>query len=69
MDWIEVIAAYGRNYSNQAEIQADWNANKDFRVPYGPVTNKQDCDEAGIRVIVRYGQGAAQGGGKVYAVK
>lgn len=73
MSYIEVAPAYGREYTRQADVQADWDAGKDFRcltMPYaGRYVNKSDADGAGLKVIARYGQGAAQGGGKVYAIK
>jgi hypothetical protein len=70
MNWIEVLGAYGRTYNTQAAVQADWDADKDFRViGHTSVTNKSDCDAMGIKVIVRYGKGAEQGGGKLYQVK
>jgi hypothetical protein len=69
MDWIEVRAAYGKTYANQKAVQADWDADKDFRIAGGPYINKTDATRAGLRVIVRYGVGSANGGGKVYSVK
>lgn len=58
MAWIEVEGAYGREYKNQKEIRADWNANKDFR-GLGldtRVLNKSDAKDLGLNVIVRYGK-------------
>lgn len=52
--WLEVIPAYGRDYSSQAKVKQDWNANKDFRIPGGPVINKQDADMHNVNVIARY---------------
>lgn len=70
MNWIEVIGAYGRTYNSQAAVQADWDADKDFRLAgHSAVTNKSDCEQMGVKVIVRYGKGAERGGGKVMQVK
>lgn len=58
MAWIEVEGAYGREYKNQKEIRADWNANKDFQ-GLGLDTryvNKSDAKDLGLNVIVRYGK-------------
>ena len=30
MQNIQLVPAYGRDYKNQTEVLADWNANKDF---------------------------------------
>jgi hypothetical protein len=56
---IQLVPAYGRDYKTQAEVLADWNANKDFWTAdiihgYGVATNKQDCDSMGLRVVIRY---------------
>lgn len=57
MDWITVTPAYGRDYKNQKEAIADWNANKDFRETFsGQYTNKEDCQKMGKKVIIRYGK-------------
>ena len=68
MRWIEVIGAYGRTYNSQAAVLADWNANKDFRIPGGPYLSKSDVEDSHERVIVRYGKDAERGGGKVMQV-
>lgn len=67
-EWITVVGAYGRTYNSQAAVRADWNADKDFKIPYGPYVNKSDAESQGLRVIVRYGKGAELGGGKVMQV-
>lgn len=55
MEWIEVEPAYGRDYKNQKDLKADWNANKDFRdTASGRYVNKADADRLGLKVIVRY---------------
>lgn len=59
MPYVEVVPAYGRDYKSQAEVKADWNANKDFTVVdfgpnYGRATNKEDCEQMGLKVLVRY---------------
>lgn len=57
MDWIEVTPAYGRDYKNQKDAAADWNANLDFReTSTGQYTNKADCQRMGKKVIIRYGK-------------
>lgn len=55
MNWLEVIPAYGRDYNNQKEVQADWDAGKDFQDPFSrSFVNKQDAVQAGLKVIIRY---------------
>lgn len=55
MAFIEVVPAYGRDYKNQAEVKKDWNADKDFQdTVTGSYTNKSDCKNLGLSVIVRY---------------
>ena len=57
MAYIEVVPAYGRDYTNQKSVQADWDAGKDFMVAsFGAsgYLNKQDALNAGIKVIIRY---------------
>lgn len=53
---LEVKAAYGRVYSNQKEIKADWNDNKDFQIFGGPYINKADAEKYNEIVVVRYGK-------------
>lgn len=58
MQWIEVEPAYGRDYRNQKDLKADWQANKDFRdTASGKYVNKADAERLGLKVIVRYGKG------------
>ena len=69
MSSIQLVPAYGRDYKSQAEVQADWDANKDFWTAdffrgYGVATNKEDCAGMGLRVVIRYARGM-----KLYAVK
>lgn len=57
--YVEVVPAYGRDYKSQAAVKADWKANKDFSVVdygpnYGRATNKEDCDQMDVKVMVRY---------------
>ena len=59
MSHLEVAPAYGRDYTSQAKVKADWAANKDFIVteggPFGTATNKEDIDRMpGVKVVVRY---------------
>jgi hypothetical protein len=55
MNWIEVTPAYGRDYKNQREVRADWNADKDFRdTVSGSYVNKSGAKALGLKVIVRY---------------
>lgn len=63
MAYLEVIPAYGRDYKNKAEAQADWDAEKDFiiseagTVPgarYGMAVNKPQVP--GVNIIIRYGK-------------
>lgn len=69
MSSIQLVPAYGRDYKSQREVQADWDANKDFLTAdifngYGVATNKEDCEALGLRVVIRYGNLL-----KLYAVK
>lgn len=58
MTFIEAVPAYGRDYSNQKAIQADWDAGMDFLAmgPMGPMgyINKQDAKTQKLSVIIRY---------------
>jgi hypothetical protein len=74
MTFVNVIAAYGRTPQTQAAVQELWDAGKDFQITdfgryRGSYLNKDDAEREGIKVIVRYGKGAEQGGGKLYQVK
>lgn len=68
MNYIEALPAYGRDYKNQKDLQADWDAGKDFVAmsfagPMGYI-NKQDAEAQGLKVIIRYAKQL-----KVYAPK
>lgn len=53
--WIEVVPAYGRDYTNQIGVKRDWNADKDFQeVVSGSYINKSGAKALGAKVIVRY---------------
>jgi len=66
---INLVPAYGRDYKSQAEVQKDWDADKDFIVQglagHGQATNKSDSIELGVKVaLIRYARQT-----KVYAIK
>jgi len=53
--FIEVAPAYGRDYKNQAQVKADWNAGMDFQdLLTRSYINKQDAKALGVEVIIRY---------------
>lgn len=53
--YIEVVPTYGRDYKNQREVKTAWAEGKDFRdTATGSAVNKQDADNLGLSVIVRY---------------
>lgn len=55
MAWIEVTPAYGRDYKNQKEVKADWNADLDFQeTASGSYINKSGAKALDLKVIVRY---------------
>lgn len=63
MPYMELGPAYGRDYKNQAQVKADWEADKDFTVyeggPYGVKTNRADIKrmiERGedLKITIRY---------------
>ena len=59
MDTLEVTPAYGVDYKNQKEVKAAWNAGADFKIEtFGPdmgrYINKQDADNTGAHVVIRY---------------
>jgi hypothetical protein len=72
MPYTNVVPAYGRDYKSQKEVQADWDANKDFRVEdyyspkHGSYLNKIDKDKfiPDHTITVRYDNQR-----KVYTVK
>lgn len=55
--YVEVVPAYGRDYTNQKSARADWEAGKDFWVA-GSMTavSKREAEEHGLKVIIRYGR-------------
>lgn len=64
-EYIEVRAAYGREYKRQADIQADYNAGMDFQMALtGQYVNKQDAEEQNLKLMVRYNRDVL-----VYVVK
>ncbi len=58
--YLTVVPAYGRDYKSQAALTKDWAAGKDFLINDmssrwdGKPINKQDADQSGITVNVRY---------------
>ena len=57
MNWQVAVPAYGRDYKTAKQVKEDWAAGKDFRCePQGCYINKQDADQAGITVELRYKQ-------------
>lgn len=57
MNWIEVEPAYGRDYKNQKDVRADWNADRDFQeTASGSYINKSGAAALGLKVIIRYGK-------------
>ncbi len=37
-----LVPAYGRDYKSKAEVQKDFDANKEFRTPNGSYTTKKE---------------------------
>jgi len=65
MAMLEVAPAYGRDYKNQKEVQADWDAGKDFMDLFSrSYINKQDAEQNDLTVVIRYAKLM-----KVYAPK
>jgi hypothetical protein len=55
MEWIEATPAYGRDYTNQKSVLADWLADKDFReTTTGRYVNRSQAKAMGLKVILRY---------------
>jgi hypothetical protein len=56
MAWLTVTPAYGRDYTNQAQVRADWEAGKDFQdTATGQYMSKRDVDaDPSLHVHVRY---------------
>jgi hypothetical protein len=59
MAWLTVTPAYGRDYTNQAQVRADWEAGKDFRDPVsGRYLSIRDVQaDPSLHVHVRYANG------------
>lgn len=56
-----LVPAYGRDYRSKAEVEADWNADKDFRIAsvgrwMGAYVNRRQLVESGDvqSVCIRY---------------
>ena len=55
-----VVPAYGRDYKSAKAAKADWETGKDFILrdftsPWdGKAINKQDAENAGLKVNIRY---------------
>ena len=58
-DPILLTPAYGRSYDNEAEILADFNGGKDFKIFEGPYMSIRDWEGEDIVVITK---------GKTYAI-
>lgn len=61
---LTVQGAYGRTYTSQAKVLADWNANLDFEIlsvfhGYGKYVNKAQAIEHRLSITVRYGRNNA----------
>ena len=66
---INLVPAYGRDYKSQAEVQKDWDADKDFIVQglagHGQATNKSESIALGVKIaLIRYARQT-----KVYSAK
>ena len=54
------VPAYGRDYKSAKAVKEDWNAGKDFIISDlfsgddGRYINKEDADNAGVKVKIRY---------------
>lgn len=56
---IQILPAYGRDYSSKGEAIKDWKDGKDFKIPspfiQGRYINKQDAERFSVHsVIIRY---------------
>lgn len=52
-----LVAAYGRNYSDEAELLKDWLEGKDFKFLSGPYCSIRDIEELKTkfhRIIISY---------------
>ena len=56
MAWLTVTPAYGRDYTNQAQVRADWEAGKDFQdTATGQYLSIRDAQkDPDMHVHVRY---------------
>lgn len=55
MSWIEVVPAYGRDYTSAKAAKADWNDGKDFReTSSGSYVTKAEAERLGLSVTIRY---------------
>jgi hypothetical protein len=55
MQWIEATPAYGRDYTNQKAVLADWMADKDFvETTTRSYVNRSQAQRMGLSVILRY---------------
>ena len=58
--YLTLVAAYGRAYTDEATIRADWAEGKDFTINDvsckwdGSYINKEQADDDGITVNIRY---------------
>lgn len=55
--WMNLIPAYGRDYSSQKAVKADWDLNKDFQdASSGKYVNKSDIEKfvPDANVNIRY---------------
>jgi hypothetical protein len=53
--WIEVIPAYGRDYTTAKAAKADWNADLDFKETFTETyINKSQAMKMGLSVTIRY---------------
>jgi hypothetical protein len=51
---LTAVPAYGRDYHSKAEVLADWNAGKDFRLePSGQYINQDDKPDD-VTLKIRY---------------
>lgn len=53
--WIEVVPAYGRDYTTAKAAKADWNADLDFQdTVSGSYVNKTGAKALGLSVTLRF---------------
>lgn len=57
---VTLVPSYGRDYKNGKEVQADWDAGKDFTINQmmhpndGAQINKEDAEKEGGTFNIRY---------------